>query len=61
MIYLTIAAVEKIVVEHYAKQIKHLETANNQQHMKLLIILKEFQNDEDEHRRDAEKNALSNS
>lgn len=50
-VYMTIAAVETFVVEHYQEQIDYLR--DRQEHREIRAVLRRFQRDEDHHREDA--------
>ncbi len=50
-VFLTIAAVEEFVVEHYQDQIDYLR--DQREHKQVRAVLRQFQRDEDHHREDA--------
>ncbi|MEE4659047.1 MAG: demethoxyubiquinone hydroxylase family protein [Halieaceae bacterium] len=50
-VFLTIAAVETFVVQHYQDQIDYLR--DQQEHREIRAVLRRFQRDEDHHRADA--------
>ena len=56
-VFLTIAAVETFVVQHYQDQIDYLQ--DQQAHKEIRAVLRRFQRDEDHHRKDAAEREAS--